>query len=77
MKRRLRVRPEAENDLAGAYAWYEECCPGLGSRFFDEFTRAVTALEYDPLAFTEVLPGIRRYVLHTFPYSAFYSVSDD
>ena len=29
------IRPEAEDDLAAAFQWYEEQLPGLGAEFLD------------------------------------------
>lgn len=33
MSRRLIVRPEAEEEMAEAFDWYEDQVPGLGSDF--------------------------------------------
>lgn len=36
MKGRAVLKPEAESDLADAYAWYQRCRPGLGEEYLDE-----------------------------------------
>jgi len=33
MRHHIRIRPEAERDVRGAFSWYEEQKPGLGRDF--------------------------------------------
>ena len=72
---RLIVRPEAEADLAQAYAWYEEQRIGLGREFMEEASRCLQAIEQRPLSFARVDELTRRAILHRFPYALFFVVS--
>ena len=40
----VRLRPEAELDLAGAASWYEQQRRGLGQEFLDEFLALINKL---------------------------------
>jgi hypothetical protein len=44
----VRLRPEAEQDLAEAARWYEEQRPGLGLEFLDEALATFSAIAERP-----------------------------
>jgi plasmid stabilization system protein ParE len=48
MKKALIIRPEAETDLAEAFAWYEERVPGLGSDFLLSVDAALASVQRNP-----------------------------
>lgn len=73
----VRLRPEAEQDLADAAAWYEEQRPGLGQRFLDEAQVTLAAIAERPLAYQLVHRTARRAVLRRFPFGIFYCVEPD
>ena len=50
----LRLRPEAEQDLADAAVWYEEQREGLGNQFLDEALSAFSVISETPLMFPVV-----------------------
>ena len=66
------VRPEAEADLGGAYRWYEERCPGLGSDFLLSFEASLFAIQRYPEAYPIVHKQVRRALIRRFPYGVFY-----
>lgn len=68
----LFVRPEAEADLAEAYAFYQECRAGLGDDFLASAQEALEQVRAHPAQYEEVMPGVRRALLHRFPYCVFY-----
>jgi plasmid stabilization system protein ParE len=70
----VRLRPEAEQDLAEAARWYEEQWPGLGLEFLDEASATFSAIAERPLASAVVL---RRALLHRFPFGVFFLVDGD
>lgn len=72
---RLIVRPEAEADLARAYAWYEDRRIGLGREFMEEASQCLQSIKQRPLSFARVGDMARRAVLHRFPYALFFVVS--
>lgn len=71
----LIVSPSAEADILDAFSWYEERQSGLGRRLIGELDLAFSRIQSEPLSYQEDLPGIRRCVLHVFPYLIFYTLS--
>ena len=74
MKSRVVIRPEAEADLADAFAWYEERRAGLGERFLLCVEAALAAIERYPASFPTVHQQVRRALLRRFPYGIFYTI---
>jgi len=70
---RLRIHPEALDELEADALWYDERDPELGYGLFDEATRAATEAAEAPLMW-QLFPGVppelevRRRVLRRFPY---------
>ncbi len=71
------LRPEAEDDLAQAFSWYEGQVLGLG----DEFLRSVDAvfalIQRHPEAYPLIYGDVRRGLLRRFPYGVFYLVDTE
>lgn len=70
------IRPEAEADLAEAFAWYEERRPGLGDRFLLSVDAALSGIQRYPESSPAVHRPIRRLLLRRFPYGVFYTVEE-
>ncbi|MDA0738128.1 MAG: type II toxin-antitoxin system RelE/ParE family toxin [Nitrospirae bacterium] len=70
----LRVRPEAEQDLAEAFRWYELQRSGLGHDFLHHVQAGFQFLERTPLVFPECYHGVRQHLIKRFPYKIFYKV---
>jgi len=69
---RLELTPRAR---AEATAWYlEEGEIEVGLRFAEELDRTFDRIAANPLAWTELEPGMRRALVHGFPYAVLYSV---
>ncbi len=66
------VRRAAELDVAEALEWYEAKQAGLAAEFSVEFENLVERLSETPLIFPELYRGVRRAVLHRFPYLVWY-----
>jgi plasmid stabilization system protein ParE len=73
----VRLRPEAEQDLAESARWYEDQRPGLGQEFLDEALATFAAIAERPLASAAVYGSLRRALLHRFPFGVFYLVDGD
>ena len=73
----VRLRPEAEQDLADAAAWYEDQRPGLGQQFLDEAQVTLSAIAERPLSYQLVHRTARRAVLRRFPFGIFYRLEPD
>jgi plasmid stabilization system protein ParE len=69
----VRVHSAARRELAGAMAWYEERCTGLGLDLLAEFQKAAAKLQRHP----ERCPpykrtDFRRQRMERFPYLIFF-----
>lgn len=76
MKLEVRLRPEAEQDLADAATWYEEQHQGLGQEFLDEVLAMFSSVAETPLMYPNVHRNTRRAVIKRFPFSAYFRVED-
>ena len=72
----LLVRPEAEQDLAEAFQWYEGQRAGLGRDFLLHVQAGFQFVERTPLVFSERYHGVRQHLIKRFPYKIFYKVQD-
>lgn len=65
-------RPSAVADVGTAYQWYETQRPGLGDELLDELREAEQRIDRSPEGFRVVYRGVRRHLLHRFPYQLLY-----
>ncbi len=72
----LVLAPEAERDIAEAYAWYEARSEGLGERFLAALDARFALIQHKPLLFACVLEAYRRALLRRFPYAVFFECSE-
>jgi toxin ParE1/3/4 len=73
MVRDLTIRPEAEVELADAYAWYEDKVSGLGADFLNAVEAALFSIKRNPEINPVVFKSIRRCLTRRFPYAIFYT----
>jgi toxin ParE1/3/4 len=71
MTRDIVIRPEAEADLAEAFAWYENRCPGLGSEFLLCVDAALNAMQRNPEMHATLHKDVRRALVRRFPFGVF------
>lgn len=76
MNWRIEFRPEVEQDMAEAAAWYEARQPGLGAEFVEEIIRVWDALAENPLLNCRhhATKQIRWRYPDRFPYRVIYEV---
>lgn len=74
---RLVARPEAQADIRSARDWYDGERQGLGSEFLAELGRILRRARDMPLQFPEVARGLRRALLHRFPYAVYFIARED
>jgi plasmid stabilization system protein ParE len=72
MAAKLIVAPEAEQDLADAYAWYEHRRVGLGEDFLGCVDACIQAICRMPEMHATVHGKYRRALVRRFPYAVFY-----
>ena len=77
MKRRTFVRPEAQINIREAAVWYEQRETGLGQRFVEEIRQSLKTISETPLRFPLLESGVRRLLLHRFPYAVYFIVESD
>lgn len=69
MAAELILAPEAEQDLAEAYTWYEGRRAGLGEDFLGRVDACIQAILRSPEAHAAVHEGYRRALVRRFPYA--------
>jgi plasmid stabilization system protein ParE len=76
MNWRVEFRPQVEQDVVEAAAWYEARQPGLGAEFVEEIIRVWDALAESPLLNCRRHPTkhIRWRYPDRFPYRVIYEV---
>ncbi len=68
MSWRVRVHPEAEDDIVEAAAWYETHNPGLGESFIKEILNVLDSLAIIPFLSCRRHPGKNiRWCSNPFP----------
>ncbi len=72
----VRLREEADRDIADAAKWYEEQREGLGHEFLDEVLHSISLIQENPLSYPLVLRDTHRAVVSKFPFAIFYRVVD-
>ena len=70
----LRIRSDAELDLADAALWYEEQDSGLGHQFLDEILTTFSTIAETPLIYQIVHRYTRRALVHRFPFGVYYRI---
>ena len=64
--------PEAFDDVAEAYVWYENRSVGLGDRFLDRVDECIDRIRRNPELCERIYKDYRRSIVHRFPYVIFY-----
>jgi len=77
MAAELIVAPEAEQDLAEAYAWYEGRRIGLGEEFLSSVDACIQNILRNPELHRVVHEDYRRGLVRRFPYAIFYEYAGD
>lgn len=68
----LITAPEEEEDIADAYAWYENHRPGLGEEFLSCVDACIQGIRRAPEMHALVHQNYRRALVRRFPYAIFY-----
>ena len=74
MKYDLIIRPEAEQDMHGAFGWYEDCFSGLGREFLRCVDASIAQISRSPSTYPVIYNGIRRILTRRFPFGVFYII---
>lgn len=74
---RVLLRPEAEQELLEAQAWYESKALGLGFEFGRAADAAVAAALRNPFGHLRIEAEFRRVLFRKFPYMLIYLPSPE
>lgn len=74
---RVRFLRPAEVELVSAARFYESRAPGLGDAFLDKVDAAIRDIAEAPERWPVLQSGVRRRLLHRFPYGLLYRVDPD
>ncbi len=77
MKYKIIVRPEAENDLEEAFAWYEDRRKGLGYDFILQVDAGIRLIEHNPEIYPVEYKGTRKHLTKRFPYKIVYLIDGE
>ncbi|HEV3260957.1 MAG TPA: type II toxin-antitoxin system RelE/ParE family toxin [Gemmataceae bacterium] len=77
MAAELIIAPEAEQDVAEAYTWYEGQRAGLGEEFLSCVDAHIQAICRAPKAHTVIHENYRRGLVRRFPYAVFYEYANE
>jgi len=72
MAAELIIAPEAQQDIDGAYSWYEDRRPGLGEEFLSCVDAGIQTISRIPELYAKVHEEYRRALVRRFPYAIFY-----
>ena len=77
MNRELIIRPEAQDDLAEAFAWYEHRRPGLGVDLMRAVETTLAQIEQRPESYPTLHRDVRRALTTRFPYGIYFISSPE
>ena len=60
--------PEADDDVAGSYDWYESREPGLGEEFLRSIEACVRGIQRHPEMYPVAIDEFRRAPIRRFPF---------
>jgi toxin ParE1/3/4 len=72
----LEITPLARRDISDAARYYRAERIELGDEFLEELDQTVAKISDNPLRFEQVRPGIRRCLMHRFPYGIYFRLPD-
>lgn len=67
-------RPQVEEDVSAAFAWYEDKVRDLGRKFLRGFYASTVEIPLNPFLYPKVYGEYRRCILGPFPYAVYYKV---
>ena len=70
------LRPEAQDEIRDAHAWYEDAQFGLGERFIAQLDALITRISRSPEHFPQAF-GFKRAIVPSFPYCVYFRSGSD
>lgn len=75
--RHVDIHPEAIAEARAAYRWYGERSASAAAAYLAELDLAVAAIAENPEMWPRHAHGMRRYILHRFPFYLVYRETAD
>ena len=72
MIQRIILLQQAEQELDGAYGWYESQSLGLGTEFLRNVEASLALIKRNPEIYRVVYQNFRRGFVRRFPFAIFY-----
>lgn len=76
MSYRIKLLPEAKQDIKESIDWYNEQKLGLGKLFYQEVKSKLANLKENPLHYQISYRKIRNVLINKFPYQIHYRVEE-
>jgi len=73
----VKLTKAAEEDLREARRWYRREAPHVAPDFRDEVRETHQRIGENPWQYPDVHRGVRRALVHRFPYAVFYRLWDE
>jgi toxin ParE1/3/4 len=77
MTRPVIIRPEAKQDIAEGYDWYEGRQEGLGAEFLTAVNELFAQIRETPELYAPEFKAVRRASLDRFPYVIYYRIDGE
>ena len=77
MIERVIFTPEADDDVAGSYDWYESREPGLGEEFLRSVEACVRSIQRHPEMYPAAIDEFSPSAHSRFPFEIFYELTVD
>jgi plasmid stabilization system protein ParE len=77
MIERVIFTPEADDDVAESYDWYEGQEPGLGESFLRSIEASIHGIQRHPQMYPIAVDEFRRAPIRRFPFEIFYDPGKD
>jgi len=74
---KYRFDDEALAEFIEAGRYYNRQVSGLGDAFLDEVETGIQKILEDPNVWRALEDGVRRYLIHRFPYGIYYTVENN
>ena len=80
---KIKLHPEAEEELYESAVWYDDERPGLGDEFLEEMTRWLDVIAEAPSTWPkwpnapDIVPPTRKVLTYRFPFAIAYQASSN
>ena len=76
-KYKIKIEPEAINDIQEATDWYNEQLQGLGSRFQKQVIVKINSLKNNPSTYAVRYTDVRCMIIKKFPFIVHFTIDEN